>query len=222
MRVLVVDDHQVVMDGLRPYLRKIDPEVEIVWAPSAEDALDRLDSPGEFDLVLLDVVMPGMNGLDGLTEIRDRRPEIPVVMISGQADRNQILTALYRGAAGFIEKHLPGAAMVKAVELVLAGETYIPSRILAAEGLQEPEIDEREQAAPQSKGPLGALSRREREVLSLLLKGHSNKEIAKDLGVKNSTAAFHLRGVLKKLGAANRGQAVARAMALGWRPVKTA
>ncbi len=209
------------MDGLRPYLRKIDPEVEIVWAPSAEDALECLDRPGGFDLVLLDLVMPGMSGLDGLTAIRGRRPEIPVVMISGQADRNQILTALYRGAAGFIEKHLPGAAMVKAVELVLAGETYIPSRILSARSLQEPEIDDPVQAAPLSNGPLGALSRREREVLSLLLKGHSNKEIAKHLGVKNSTAAFHLGGVLKKLGAANRGQAVARAMALGWRPVRT-
>lgn len=220
MRVLVVDDHQVVMDGLRPYLRKIDPEVEIVWAPSAEDALECLDRPGEFDLVLLDVVMPGMNGLDGLTEIRDRRPELPVVMISGQADRNQILTALYRGAAGFIEKALPGAAMVKAVELVLAGETYIPSRILSAQDPQEPGMDHFEQEVPQSSGPLGALSRREREVLSLLLKGQSNKEIAAHLGVKSSTAAFHLRGVLKKLGAANRGQAVARAMALGLRPVK--
>jgi DNA-binding NarL/FixJ family response regulator len=216
MRVLVADDHELVADAIKKYLKRIDPDVEVVAVTTFEQAMDRLRAPGGFNLIILDLILPDMPRVEGLTLMRNENPDVPIIMISGIAGRGEIVEALDRGAAGFIPKDLSSTAMVKALELVLAGERYVPSRILSDSGSMAEETGYLRKMPHDADGQLNKLTVREREVLSLLIKGCSNKEIARQLGVKEITAAFHLRGVFKKLGVSNRTQAAAVALRLGW------
>ncbi len=216
MRVLIADDHPMVAVALSVYLREVDPDAEITISQSLDQALDAVREDSRYDVVFLDKNMPGMHGLDGLTRFRKCLPDTPTVIISGFVSRAEILDAFERGAAGFIPKNLSSDAMVKALGLVMAGEKYVPFQIIAPDdtgggsgrGGNHPEWG--------PDNPLATLTPRERQVLSLVLDGCSNKEIARELGVKEITAAFHLRGVFKKLGASNRTHAATLALKLGW------
>ncbi len=159
--------------------------------------------------------MPGMNGLSGLTVMRQKHPEIPVVILSGSVKRSDVLNALEHGASGYLPKTLSGKSLINALRLIMSGEKYIPSALLEDDGsnTRPGEID-LDGLAPDN--PLRQLTNREREVLALLTKGLSNKEIAKQLTVREITVKVHLTGIFKKLGAANRTQAVKIAMQLGW------
>ena len=141
-------------------------------------------------------------------------PGVPVVILSGTYDRKLVLDALVRGAHGYIPKNLGGKAMLSALQLVLSGEKFVPSLIL----------EDDEQPAPGRSGggdvpldnPIHRLTRRERDVLAVLVEGHPNKEIARQLGLQEVTIKVHLKGVFRKLGATNRTQAVRIANDLGW------
>ncbi len=218
MRVLVVDDHQLVIDALEKYLIGIDPDVEVIPALKFEETIDNVRESPDFDLIILDLYLPDMTGLEGLTLLHSQCPDIPIVMISGVANRREIMDALERGAAGFIPKGLSSAMIVKALEIVLSGERYIPSILVGGRSLIEKELGYSGQVTRDTGSPFGKLTRREREVLALLLNGYSNKEIARNIGVKEITAAFHLRGVFKKLGVSNRTKAAAKALREGWQP----
>lgn len=205
----------MVTEALAEYLSRLDPGIEVLQATTLDETVTIMTETSKVDLVLLDFSMPGMNGLDGLTEIRDRFENIPVVMISGVADHQVIADALGRGAAGFIPKDLTGRAMLKALELVLAGERYVPSSFITEGAFSSASAsgNERKQWGPEN--PLHKLTKREAEVLALAIKGNSNKQIARELGLKATTAAFHIKGICKKLGAANRTEAVAKALKFG-------
>ncbi len=218
MRVLVVDDHQLVIDALEKYLIGIDPDVEVIPALKFEETIDNVRESPDFDLIILDLYLPDMTGLEGLTLLHSQCPDIPIVMISGVANRREIMDALERGAAGFIPKGLSSAMIVKALEIVLSGERYIPSILIGGRSLIEKELGYSGKVTRDTGSPFGKLTRREREVLALLLNGYSNKEIARNIGVKEITAAFHLRGVFKKLGVSNRTKAAAKALREGWQP----
>ncbi len=218
MRVLVADDHQLVTDALEKYLIRIDPNVEVIHALNFKKTLDNVrESPG-FDLIILDLYLPDMTGLEGLTLLHSQYPEIPIVMISGIANRREIMDALERGAAGFILKNLSSTMIVKALELVLAGERYIPSILVDGHDLIEKNQKHSGKITHDTDSPFGKLTRRESEVLSFLLDGYSNKQISRNIDVKEITVAFHLRGVFKKLGVSNRTQAAAKALRAGWQP----
>ena len=219
MRVLIADDHRLVTDALAEYLKEIDPDVEVTKVETLDQAMESISPSGGFDLVLLDLGMPGMNGLEGLTNLRDRFPEVPVAMISGIANSRQILDAFSRGAVGFLLKNLSPGTIIRALELILSGEKYIPYKIVSERAVHEANTDGREKKSWEPGNPLNRLTAREREVLSFLVKGYSNQEIAREIGTKEITAAFHLRGVFKKLGASNRTQAAATALMLGWNGV---
>ncbi len=216
MRVLVVDDHQLVADALTKYLLRINSEASVTHTTTFGDALKIARESEGFDLAILDLYLPDLSGLEGLTILRHEFPNVPIVMISGVADLRQILDAFDRGAAGFIPKDLSAAAIVKALELVLAGERYIPSIVVSGSGLIEEGVGRIEKGTWQQGSPLHKLTAREREVLAGLIEGNSNKKIAQIIGVQEGTAAFHLKGVFKKLGVSNRAQAVAVALRLGW------
>ena len=216
MRVLVADDHELVTDALRKYLERIDPDVEVFGATNFEEAVDKAQRLEGLSLIILDLYFPDMPGLEGLTLLRRHCPDVPIVMISGIADHREMMDALDRGAAGFIPKDLPSRTIVKALELVLAGEQYVPSRILSYASLLARDAGHRWKMAHAAGSQLNELTVRQHEVLSLLFEGKSNKEIARQIGFKEVTAAFHLRGVFKKLGASNRTQAVTTAIRLGW------
>jgi len=217
MHLIVADDHRLVLDALKLYLTRLRSDIVVSEATNFADALSIAEAADDLDLVLLDLQMPGMNGLQGLATMKRRFPSLPVVMLSGVADASQVRDALRQGAAGFIPKGLSGKTMLKALELVLSGEVFVPS--------MAPDEDTTVRAAapgtPPPGGfapdnPLSQLTARESDVLGLLVKGYPNKEIARTLGLKNSTAAFYLKNVFKKIEATSRTEAVIKALKLGW------
>ena len=215
MQILVADDHKLVRDGLRPFLQELDPGAEILDAATLGEAIKVIDETPGIGLVLLDLMMPGMDGLSGLQQIKTRIPDTPVVIVSGYSTRDHVVSAVQSGAAGFIPKTVSGTAMVNALRLVLSGEKYLPSSTFF------------EDAPSASSGagpakPVGApppfdrLSRREGEILAQLVEGRTNKEIAIALSLQEITIKVHLRNVYRKIGAANRAQAVRIALQSGW------
>lgn len=210
MQLLIADDHKLVLEALAAYLKKLAPDVEITQAPSFGTAFDILGDEGAFDLVILDLHMPGMNGLEGLQRLKAKFPNLPTVVISGQATNEQAREALNKGASGFLPKDVSGEAMLKALELVLAGEVYVPSMALTLEGTGSGKYDF------DQENPMSDLTMRELEVLGLLTQGCSNKEIADNLGLKYVTIAYHLKNIYRKLGVKNRTGAVNKAIKLGW------
>ncbi|MBF0306037.1 MAG: response regulator transcription factor [Alphaproteobacteria bacterium] len=208
MRIVLADDHNLVRDGLKPFLRELAPEVEIVDASTFPEALAAVEGQPEPALVLLDLMMPGMDGVKGVETMRARLPKTPVVIVSGHVGREAVLSAMRAGASGFIPKTISGANLVNALRLVMAGETYLPASLLAAD---EP---------PAKLGlspPLDTLSPREREILSYLVEGNPNKVIARHRDLQEITVKIHLRNVYRKIGAANRAQAVRIAMSAGFK-----
>lgn len=214
MQILVADDHKLVRDGLRPFLQELDPGVEILDAATLGEAIKVIDDTPGIGLVLLDLMMPGMDGLSGLQQIKTRIPETPVVIVSGYSTRDHVVSAVQAGAAGFIPKTVSGTAMVNALRLVLSGEKYLPSSTFF-------EDTSTSGTAPAAK-PAGApppfdrLSRREGEILAQLVEGRTNKEIAIALSLQEITIKVHLRNVYRKISAANRAQAVRIALQSGW------
>lgn len=216
MRVLIADDHPLVADALEEYLKTINPDLDVARSDSLESALEAAQLAGGFDLTILDLNMAGMNGLEGLTVMRERFPDTPVAIISGFADRREMMAAFDLGATAFIPKDLSGATIIKALELILAGEKYVPADIVAGGGFSVGDLGRLGSQSRERGNPLDALTPREAQVLALLLEGGSNKQIAHQLNIKEITAAFHLKGVFRKLGATNRTQAAAKALKLGW------
>ncbi len=209
MHIVLADDHKLVAEALQAYLTKLQPDIVVSRAEDYHGAREYLAQKNNIDMVILDLNMPGMNGLEGLSLMRAEYPDTPVVLLSGLASNEQIREAMERGASGFIPKNLSGKAMLGALDLVLAGEHYVPSAILM-------ERHGGASNASEAGSPLNALTDRESQVLTLLIRGYSNKKIAQDLGLKEITAAFHLKGVFKKLGVSNRTEAVVSAIRQGW------
>jgi len=148
-----------------------------------------------------------MNGLQGVEVMRRLHPTVPVVILSGHVEREEVLAAVRAGAAGYIPKTISGSALTNALRLVLAGESYLPPSIL----LDSSAGDRKPPASP-----LSTLSVREREILGYLIEGQTNKEIARRLDLQEITIKIHLRNVYRKIGAVNRAQAVRIAMTSGW------
>ena len=213
MKVLLADDHRLVREGLKLLIGRLGDDVDVLEAGDFEQALSLAEGAEGLDLIILDLSMPGMDGLAGLERMCGLRPEVPVVILSGTFERKLVLDALMRGAHGYIPKTLGGKAMLSALQLVVAGEKYVPSIVLEDGGASpSAAID----AQIPLDNPIRKLTRRERDVLSLLAEGHPNKEIARRLELQEVTVKVHLKGVFRKLGATNRTQAVRIAIELGW------
>ncbi|OAN44697.1 DNA-binding response regulator [Paramagnetospirillum marisnigri] len=215
MQILVADDHKLVRDGLKPFLQELDPGADILDAATLSEALQAIEGAPNLSLILLDLMMPGMDGLDGLVQIKAKVPNIPVVIVSGYSTRDHVVAAVQSGAAGFIPKTVSGTAMVNALRLVLSGETYLPSSSF----FEDPANQGAQPIAPKPAAvppPFDRLSRREGEILAQLVEGRTNKEIAIALSLQEITIKVHLRNVYRKIGAANRAQAVRIALQSGW------
>ena len=214
MQLVLADDHVLVLDALHSFLKEIDPGVDVRRAMTFGGAVKLVAEAKDLDLAILDVNMPGMNGLEGLNVMKGRFPDLPIVLLSGQTNPEEIRRALSLGAAGFIPKELNGDAMIKALQLVLAGEIYVPS-IALAEGTVRSEISRAQ--ATDEVGPLDLLTPRERQVLAFVCDGHTNKSIAREMGLQQATVGYHLGGVFRKLNVASRTQAATLAMKFGFR-----
>lgn len=194
MRILLADDHGLVRDTISAYL-ETEGRAAVVSVGDYTEAMKVLRSKGPFDLVLLDFEMPGMNGLDGLSNAIKAHPNQPFAILSGTAPNRIAQDAVERGAIGYLPKSMGARSLVNAVRFMIAGETYVPASILADSG------------EPAETDFAKKLSQRERQVLSGLCKGRSNKEIARTLDLQEVTIKLHVRTLCKKLNANNRTQA---------------
>ncbi len=215
MYMVIADDHPIVLDALQAYLKRIGPDIFVERARDFDQAVNCAGKFEKLDLVILDIHMPGMNGLEGLEVMKTRFPGVPVVLMSADDDARLIREAIARGAAGFLPKNLSGQAMLKALELVLCGETYVPLTALSEHPDDFFGVWSAHNNSFVKSSPLARLTRRELQVLTLLCGGNTNKSIARALAIKDVTVSFHLRGVFRKLGVARRAKAVMLAKSLG-------
>ena len=196
-----------------PFIGLLAAEVAIVEADSLDEARVRAEAEQPLDLVLLDLNMPGMNRLEGLARIRAAMPQTPVVILTGSVAAEDVHEAAEAGASGYIPKTLNSTAMVNALRLVLSGERYFPSFAFHAARAPEPPAAP---AAPAEDNPLGRLDDRERQIVGMMVDGATNKVIARELGLQEVTIKVHPRKIYRKLGAANRSQAIRIIMESGW------
>lgn len=204
MKLLLADDHEMVRVALKVALAPLAPQVAFLEAGTAEEALAAAGANPDLDLVLIDLNMPGMGGVEGVRRLRAAHPALPVVACSATEDAALVKNLLALGVAGFIPKADTTQVIVQAVRLVLAGGTYVPPRLLAGN------------AAPATTpaGRLAALTPRQHDVLRLLAEGKPNKAIARGLDISEATVKVHLLAVFRALGARNRTEAVVIAQRL--------
>jgi len=189
-KLLLADDHDLVRETLADYLRH-QGGFQVVCAAGFDAACLSYRKDGPFDLVMLDYAMPGMDALTGLSRMQ-ALAECPVALLSGIAPRDVARRALREGAAGFLPKTLSPQELVGAVREMLAGETYLPVEFMSD---------------PAQGGLASMLTPRELDVLRGISQGKSNKEIARDLDIKEVTVKLHLKTLSRKLQARNRTHA---------------
>jgi DNA-binding NarL/FixJ family response regulator len=204
VKILICDDHALFREGLELVLGQLDPAAELTSVGDAEAALARVAEHDGFDLVLLDLRLRGTSGFAALDELRRRHPEVPVVVISASESPADVRSALERGASGFIPKATRGSVLLAALRHVLAGGVYVPP--LSAGGPEAP--------AP-AETPPPALTERQIEVLRLLARGLTNREIADVLRITEETAKSHVKHIYSALDVSTRTEAVMRMRELG-------
>lgn len=226
MHLLIADDHTMFRDAMSQYLTRSNPQAKVGTTKNLAEALEYISKGTEVpDLVLLDLNMPGMDGLSGFKLFRTKFPNIPVGLLSGVAEVEDVQTAMDLGAVGYFPKTLSGRTMLKAIELVLSGEKFIPVDH-ATNGLMPSYFIDQSSGrptaplplhtkAPKDSSPAINLTPREEEVLERLVRGLSNKDIARELDLQEVTIKLHIRGICRKLGASNRTQAALKAYELG-------
>jgi DNA-binding NarL/FixJ family response regulator len=217
MKILIADDHALVRKALRQVLS--DPELSIFngqAAPSFTEvdgfdaALDALAGGGA-DLFLIDLSMPGMAGSSSLRALREAHPDTKIVVITGWEDRATMLDCLGAGVHGYVLKSLATRQIVQAIEVILAGNIYVPPEIANISGAETPASSgsERPHATPPSAPPAAdRFTKRQRDVLSLLRQGRSTKDIARALDLAEATIKVHLAAIYRVLNARNRTEAV--------------
>jgi NarL family two-component system response regulator LiaR len=197
IRVLIVDDHAVVREGLRTFL-DLQEGIEVVGeAADGEDAIAEAERLRP-DVVLIDLVMPRLDGVKAMRELRERVPGTRAIVLTSFLDDERLMPAMRAGAAGYLLKNVQPAELARAVRAAAAGETLIDPAVAAR--LVEALGDGREERGER-------LTPREREVLALIGRGFANKRIALELGIAEKTVKAHVSNVLAKLGVADRTQA---------------
>ncbi|WP_431261183.1 response regulator [Roseateles chitinivorans] len=227
MRVLLIDDHPLILAALQTVIQGLGEDVQVLGADSAAQARDTLKSRQDFDLVLLDLNLGDASGFDVLEEFRAQYPSLPVVVISASDRASDVIRAIDQGAMGFIPKRTGNDVLAQALKLVMSGGIYVPPMSLGSDVAPEPEPVAVAEAAPgnaklnqvqalasqagyQTTAGLESLqlTPRQTDVLALLLQGKPNKIIARELGVSVETIKDHVAAVLKALGVSSRTQAV--------------
>ena len=215
-RVAIVDDHQLVREGLRDLLEDA-PDIEVVGeAANGQEAL-LLCSRLAPNLVLMDVRMPEMDGLAATREIKQRHPEISVMMLTMHENPDYLLEALKAGASGYVLKDGLRQEVVSAVRRVREGESSLDPELAARllRRLATEEGGRGEARLPEGGIPAEVLTPRELEVLGLVQLGRSNREVAEELFISRGTVKRHIENIMTKLGVSDRTQAVVRALQLG-------
>lgn len=210
MNILVADDHQLFLDGMRHILVKLGDDVKITEVVRAEQAIAKLESGEVFDLVLIDLNMPGMDGMSIVQRGRERKVWLPLVVISAEEDARVIKAALDAGALGFIPKTHSSHRMLGALRSILDGDIYIPDEVRR-------QIDNLKTRRPAVEAGgnewlrASGITKRQYDVLLLLAKGYTNKQIAASLYLTEHTVKAHVSALFEALNASNRTECVQRA-----------
>ncbi|MEK9723492.1 MAG: response regulator transcription factor [Rhodospirillaceae bacterium] len=207
MKVLLADDHALFREGMKHILAGIDEIREVVEADSYTQAIDKMGAAGDFDLILVDLAMPGLDNFAGLEEVCQKSGSAPVVVVSAMEGSSEIRQAMNCGASGYIPKTLDSNVVVSALKLVFSGGVYLPPNLLSGD-----DSDARGRDGGDGKA---RLTPRQHDVLDLMAKGFSNKEIARKLDLAEGTVKLHVTALLKALEVNNRTQAVIKANSLG-------
>ena len=206
MKVLLVDDHPLFVEGISGVLQRLDGSIVIQASGSCEEALALTENDDDYDLVLLDLNLPGLSGLDGMQQLRHQLPATPIVLLSASEDRNKVLRAIELGAKGFIPKSSTPDVIISALQLVLSGGVYLPMAVLDTVNTSQ---------AKTSNADGQTLTPRQSDVLSLLAEGHTNKAIGKQLEMAENTVRVHVSAILRFLGVENRTEAGVAAARMG-------
>ncbi len=196
---LVVDDHPLFCDALSMTLQAVSTIDSMHTAPTLQEALDLLSQGGQMDLVVLDLNLPDVNGLDGLLRLR-KIAQCPVVVVSSMADNRIISSVIHAGAAGFIPKHSKRDVFHKALDAIQTGQRFIPEDCTL---LEETDSADRDNAMVR----LASLTNQQARILQLICEGKLNKQIAYDLSIAETTVKAHVTAIMRKLGVQSRTQA---------------
>jgi two-component system, NarL family, response regulator LiaR len=209
-RVILAEDHTLVREGTREILER-HGEIDVVGEASDGEAAVRLAGSLRPDVVILDIGMPGMGGLEAVRQIKAECPEVGVLVLTVHDEDQYVFAALEAGAAGYLLKDVPGDRLVEAVEAVRIGEPVLHPSVI-----RKVLAGFRPNGAQGSDRAVESLTDREIEVLRLAAKGLSNKEIARRIDVSARTVQVHLAHIFDKLRVASRTEAVVRALRGGW------
>jgi len=215
IKVLLVDDHALFRDGMRYVLQQLADEVEILDTGNFTEALQLVMAHPDLDLALLDLHMPDSNGVSSLQLFHQRFPAVPLVVVSGSDQRDDIESVMNLGAMGFISKMSPSKSMLSALRMVLDGGVYVPPQLLQqAVAKLEPGM------ALNDKRSLRAskygLTPRQLQVLQLIGEGKSNKDISRDLNLAEGTVKIHVAAIYQTLHVNSRVEAVETARRFGF------
>lgn len=209
MKIILVDDHPLFIEGIRIVLQRLNDDVVIQSAGSCEEAQELAAEDDDIDLLLLDLNLPGVSGLDGLQQLRRLLPATPIVLLSASEDRNKVLRAIELGAKGYIPKSSTPDIIITALQLVLSGGVYLPMAVLDT-------VNSSQIKTCNADGQ--TLTPRQVEVLSLVAEGLSNKAIANRLNMAENTVRVHISAILRFLDVTNRTEAGVAASRMGLLP----
>lgn len=196
-KILIVEDHALVREAMAHTLARLEDGVQCVEAKGADDALAKLESASDWDLAVIDLMLPGMNGFSLLAVLAKRFPDVPAIVVSAMDDDASVRRAIKGGASGFVSKSSSGEEMLQAVKIVLEGGVHTPESS-GAPG--------RRSGAPVSER--FGLTAAQTRVLELLAQGKTNREIADLLGLSEGTVKVHMSAIYRAMGVANRSQAL--------------
>jgi DNA-binding NarL/FixJ family response regulator len=201
MKLIVADDHTLFRNGMA-LLLKGQCDCEIWEGDGLDAALAEVEAHADVDLALLDLHMPGMNGVEGIRRFKARHPKLPVIILTGAEEPQQIQDVLSAGASGFIPKSSTSAVMLSAIRLVLSGGTYIPPQLLSAvSAAAHPGVAVGYERVP------AQLTERQMQVLRLLAEGKPNKAICRELNIEEGTVKAHVATLFRALDVTNRTEA---------------
>lgn len=203
IKILIADDHQMVREGVKSALADLDGDLETFEAEDLAGIFQQLDLVDDLDLILLDLKMPGMKGIETLQKIKQAAPDVAVAILSAYNDRNLVQQALECGADGYISKASRKEIMLNAIRLILAGEIYIPSILLSSNAAGK-NLEEGKQEQRQLN-----LTARQKEIFAFMRNGLSNKEIAREAGCTEGTVKAHVTAILRSLSVTSRAKAIA-------------
>lgn len=211
--LLVADDHPLFRDALQAVIRGGLADTRLLEADSLAAAMAHIEAHDTLDLLLLDLSLPDADGLEGLKTLRSAFPWLPVAIVSAHQERQLVLDAITQGAVGYIPKSTPGEQLLSALEQILQGQLYLPADIMRRPPAQRAPVavSVSSSAALQDverPARLPRLTDKQLDVLSCMSQGMSNKQIARELTIAETTVKTHVSAILRKLGASSRVHAI--------------